>query len=277
MASPNLSILDVFHSESPAATEFRRILYRVLKKVPDQEQKSILITSATLSEGKSTVSSLLAICSAQKGLKTLLIDADLRRPAIHSIFNIVRDPGMGDILANGVSAKAATFPTSIDTLDIIPAGRAALRPAEVFDPVAIGRIIEEAKFYYDLIIIDSAPIIPVSDPMLLSQEVDGIILVIRAGKTQKEVVERAVDIVGGDMSKIMGVILNNVTSSLPYYYEEKYYGYDYTPVSDSSDKPLPPVDQAPGNSGSDRPRNETGQKPPNDETRSSTGKIPHQK
>ena len=229
MARSSLSILNVFHSETPAATEFRRILHRIVKKVPKGDHKSILITSATLSEGKSTVSSLLAICAAKKGLKTLLIDADLRRPAIHDIFKLSRDPGLAEMLENGESAKTATTPTALDNLDIITAGRTTTHPSEVFDPVAIGRIVEEAKFYYDLILIDSAPIIPVSDPMLLSQEVDGIIIVIRAGKTQKEVVDRAIDIIGSDPTKMMGVILNNLSSSLPFYYDESYYGYEYSP------------------------------------------------
>ena len=236
MNRPDLSIIDVFHSETPAATEFRRILYRLLKKKPDNDHKSVLVTSSTLSEGKSTVSSLLAICAAKKGLRTLLIDADLRRPTIHTMFRVARDPGLADILVNGATTKSATVPTPLDNLDIITAGKVIGHPAEVFDAVAIGRIIEEAKFYYDLIIIDSAPVIPVSDPMLLSQEVDGIVLVIRAGKTQKEVVDRAVDIVAADRSRLLGVVMNNISASLPYYYDDKYYGYDYSPSSDTGEK-----------------------------------------
>lgn len=277
MARPSLSILDVFHSESPAATEFRRILYRVMKKAPDQEHKSILITSSTLSEGKSTVSSLLSICAAKKGLKTLLIDADLRRPAIHSIFKLPSNAGLVDILADGLPAKSATMATSLDNLDIITAGRTTSHPAELFDPVAIGRLIEEAKFYYDLIVIDAAPIIPVSDPMLLAQEVDGVILVIRAGKTQKEVVDRAVDIIDRDRSRLMGVILNNVASSLPHYYDESYYGYDYTPTSGANNEPLT-VDHQEKNIGkSDRSGNKNQRNHNQEDSRSSTGKIPHQK
>lgn len=227
MARQRHSILDIFHSDTPAATEFRRILNRLERSSTDQHEKSILVTSSTLSEGKSTISGILAISAARKGLKTLLIDSDLRRPTIHNLFLMPKGVGLADILAHGITAKEATIATSLENLDIITAGSTTGHPTNVFDPKAIGVIIEEAKFYYDLIILDSAPIIPVSDPMLLAPEVDGIIIVVKAGKTQKEVVERATDIIGADRSKILGVVLNNIEASLPYYYDESYYGYEY--------------------------------------------------
>ena len=101
MARSPLSILDFYSAEQPFATEFRRLLHRIKKNDNETELKSLLITSAMLSEGKSTISSFLAVTAArQKGMKTLLIDADLRRPTVHKLFAMERDNGLTEILAD---------------------------------------------------------------------------------------------------------------------------------------------------------------------------------
>ncbi|HKK21192.1 MAG TPA: hypothetical protein VJ983_06960, partial [candidate division Zixibacteria bacterium] len=89
--------------------------------------------------------------------------------------------------------------------------------------------IEELKFYYDLIVVDCPPLLPVSDPMMLASKVDGILVVIKAGATQKEVVKRAVEILNSERDRILGVVLNNMTGSLPYYYDYSYYDYSSNP------------------------------------------------
>ena len=191
------------------------------------EMKAFMVTSSMLSEGKSTITSLLAITAAKKGIKTIIVDSDLRRPVIHKLFKLERQLGLHEVLAEETAAKSVIKKTSLDNLDIITAGKISAHPAEVFNGPAIGRLIEEMKFYYDKIIIDSAPIIPVSDPLFVANEVDGVVLVIKAGQTQREVVQRAVDILRTNNSKLMGVILNNMSGSLPYYYDYSYYGYHY--------------------------------------------------
>jgi capsular exopolysaccharide synthesis family protein len=221
------SIIDFFSLESGLATEFRRLLYNVQNHEKDREMKTILVTSSMLSEGKSTVASILALTAAKKGLKTLLIDADIRRPTVHKLFKLPREKGLIDVLADVVPVKDALQKTSLEKLDLITAGRVHPQPADVFDASAIGRIIQEMKFYYDLIIIDCAPVIPVSDPMLLAQEVDGILFVVKAGETQRDIVQRATAIMHSSTNKLLGVILNNAEGSLPYYYNHDYYGYDY--------------------------------------------------
>ena len=224
-----MSLIDFYTQESPFATEFRRLLQRLKKGDGKQELKALMVTSATLSEGKSTISCLLAITAAKKGQKTLLIDTDLRRPTIHKLFKVDREIGLTEVLTDGLSAKNAVRKTELENLDLITAGRISAEPAEVFDAPAIGRVVAELKFYYDLIVLDCAPIIPVSDPMLLSAEVDGTAMVIRAGKTPKEVARRAVEILNSSTGNLLGVILNNVSNTLPYYYNYDYYGYSYKP------------------------------------------------
>lgn len=234
MARPQISVIDFFNLESGIATEFRRLLHNIQGLAKDRELKSILVTSSMLSEGKSTVCAFLALTAAKKGLKTLLIDSDLRRPTLHKLFVVDREPGLSDILSEGLFARNVVRKTAVSTLDLITAGKPHPVPAELFDAAAIGRVITEMKFYYDLIIVDCAPVIPVSDPMLLSHEVDGVLFVVKAGSTQKDVVVRAKDILTSSTNRILGVVLNNSDDSLPYYYSHEYYAYDYRQQLDGS-------------------------------------------
>ena len=227
MARRPLSILDFYSAELPFATEFLRLLHRIKKSGNETELKSLLITSAMLSEGKSTICSFLAVTAArQKGFKTLLIDADLRRPSIHKFFAIARDNGLSEILVDNHNPVDMIKHTEMENLHILTAGKRTPSPSDVFDAEAIGRIVEEMKYYYDIVLVDCAPVLPVSDPMLLASKLDGIVLVVKAGTTQKEVVERAVDILNSNNHQVLGVVLNNMNNSLPYYYDYNYYYYE---------------------------------------------------
>ena len=229
MARSQVSILEFFAADSPFATEFRRMLQRV-RNLPDrQDLKILMITSATLSEGKSTVCSFLAATAARKGLKTLLVDCDLRRPTVHKLLALPRANGLAELLSEGVPVASVTKKTPLETLDVITAGRVNAHPEEVFDASAIGAILSDLKFYYDMILVDSPPVIPVSDPMLLAPEVDGVLLVIKAGATQREIARRAGDILSADCQNLLGIVLNNINQCLPNYYDSSHYGYDYSP------------------------------------------------
>lgn len=237
MARKPFSITELFSLEQPFATEFGRLLHKLRQPRQGHETKAIMLTSAMLSEGKSTISSFLALtASRQKGLKTLLLDSDLRRPTIHKFFSVERRPGLSEVITEGAQASEVIKKTELENLHLMTAGKAVAQPAEAFDADAIGNIIEEMKFYYDLILVDSAPVLPVSDPLLLANKVDGILLVVKAGSTQKEVVERAVSILDANRDRILGVILNNMNNALPYYYDHRYYGYEY-PNEKGADQP----------------------------------------
>jgi protein-tyrosine kinase len=227
MARPAVSLIDHYSLESGLATEFRRVLHNLQNIGKSRELKTIMITSSTLAEGKSTVCSFLALTAARKGMKTLLIDADLRRPSIHKLFILPREGGVAEILSDGALPKTVIKKTSLEKLDIITSGKANAEPAEIFDAGAIGSLITEMKFYYDLILVDCAPVLPVSDPMLLAQEVDGVLFVVKAGATQRDVVRRATDILASATNKVLGIVMNNTDDSLPHYLSQDYYGYEY--------------------------------------------------
>jgi len=227
MARNDISIIDQYSLESPIATEVRRLLHNVYARRSEPELKSLMITSATTGEGKSTTCALIAITAAKKNIKTLLIDCDLRRPSLHRLFGFDRADGLVEVLADGLAIRKLIKRTSLDHLDIITAGKAWPHPTELFDARVIGSLVKDLKFYYDLIIIDTPPVIPVSDPMLLAQELDGALLVVKAGETPREVARRATEIMTANNTNLLGVVLNNARGSLPYYYDYTRYNYDY--------------------------------------------------
>ena len=228
MARPRIPITEFFNLESPLATEYRRFLHNLRKVDAGAELKSVMLTSSVVGEGKSTISSLLAITAAHKGQRTILVDCDIRRPAIHRLFQLERSRGLIEILSEGVSYKDLVKKTSLDNLDVITSGKATAQPSEVFNTASIDAMVRELKYYYDLLIIDSPPVLPVSDPMIIAQSVDGVIIVVKAGETAREVVIRAVDIMQSNRANVLGVVLNNARNRLPYYYDYSHYHYDYS-------------------------------------------------
>ncbi|MFH1687183.1 MAG: CpsD/CapB family tyrosine-protein kinase [bacterium] len=226
--SRGISVIDSFALETPYATEFRRLLHKIEQTSPGHNSRSILVSSAMLSEGKSTICAFLAITAAlHRGLKTLVMDCDLRRPSIHKLFACSRERGLAEVLKDGFRLGDAIKKTSIDKLDLITCGAHHNAPSKLFDVEVIGGLVEQMKFAYDLVLVDAAPILPVSDPMLLAPKIDDIILVVKAGSTQKDVVARAVEILGHSRNQILGVVLNNMNNALPFQYDYRYYGYEY--------------------------------------------------
>lgn len=228
----SLNLIEYYDQETPYATEFRRLLHNINGAASGKETKTILVTSALLAEGKSTVVSFLALTAARlKHRKTLVVDCDLRRPTLHRLFAVPRENGIVEAITEGKKAKDVIKKTMDVNLDIITSGRSVGQPTDVFDSAAIHNLLKEVRFYYDLILVDCAPVLPVSDPMLLAGEMDGVILVVKAGSTQREVAKRAALLLKSDTIRFLGVVVNNLTHVLPYYYNESYYGYDYKPSS----------------------------------------------
>ena len=220
------TIYEIFDQESPIATEMRR-LYSNIRNIDGRSPKrSFLVTSANRGEGKSTVASHLALTVARfRGKKSLIVDADLRRPKLHDIFDVPKEPGLYECLNGEIDPLDAVKDTPIENLKVIPAGRRVKSPAHLFEGDVMKEFFEKIKFYYDIVIVDSAPIIPVSDPMLISSVIDGVILVLLAGRTPRNVSLRARNILLDANANLLGVVVNNMSEVLPYYYDYRYYGY----------------------------------------------------
>lgn len=222
------NILSIYESESPVATEFRRVYSNLRNYLPGQEIKSVLITSPALGEGKSTLASLLSIEIAHRhNKKVILIDCDLRRPNLHHLFNLRQERGLSELLQGKVNFQECLQSTPLENLKVMTSGQETSTPAELIDTPYLTEVIAEAKLYSHLVIADCAPVIPVSDPLIIGPLMDGAILVLKAGYTQLEVGKRAVEILRNGQVRLLGVIMNNMDEVLPYYYSYKYYGYEY--------------------------------------------------
>jgi capsular exopolysaccharide synthesis family protein len=246
------TVFDCYSEESALAIEMRRLWGKLRQRTRGANMKSFMLTSATLGEGKSTVSAFLALTIARhKKTKTILIDADLRRPKVHKYFGLKREPGLVEVLTGERDVLDCVQDTPCDTLKVLTAGRHDSAPSYLFDTHLLGEAMSELKFYYDTVIVDCPPVIPVSDPVMVVPEVDGVLMVVMAGVTPRELVARARDVLLDVDANILGLIVNNHAEVLPYYYDHKYYGYRDTP-----EKKL----RLPGTGKSDAERSDDGAK-----------------
>ena len=228
--SNSRKITDQYDGESAAGTEFRRLLHNLLNSsyLPE-DGKLFLVTSATTGEGKSTIASSLAItASIYKTKKTLLIDGDLRRPVLHKFFGHGREGGLSDAILEDTKLEDNLKSTPVEHLWLLTSGRYHPNPTQLFDSPRLPEVLAAARFYFELVIIDCAPVIPVSDALVLGREADGVLLVVKAGETPREVSKRATNLVHESGANLLGVTLNNVKDALPYYYNYRYYGYRYS-------------------------------------------------
>ncbi len=196
----------------------------------------ILFTSAVPSEGKSTILSNLAVTMANMGAKTLAIDTDLRKPVLHKVFGRSREPGLTNIMSSGLSWETVVSDTQFENLSLICAGTQPPNPSELLGSNKMAVLLKEWKENYDIILLDSPPIIPVTDAAILSSMVDGVFLVIRAGTAVTDVVLHAKELLEKVHARIIGAITNNVMPGKGYYgdgyyrYYQSYEEDDNTPV-----------------------------------------------
>lgn len=221
-------IEDEYYQDSPGNAETERLLVKIDNLRQAGQKQTVLITSAVLGEGKSTVSSQIAIGSSRnRKAPTLLVDFDLRRPRIHEIFNLKKDIGVAEILTGQLPLRVCIKDTFVKNLKILTSGSLESSPLEVFSAERARRFFEEALKQFDNIIVDSPPVIPVSDPLTLAKVVDHVLFVIKAGHTPKRVAQRALDMIHSIDIQVSGLVLNNMNNVLPAYYDPGYYGYEY--------------------------------------------------
>lgn len=197
--------------------------------------KTILITSAIPNEGKSTVSSNLALVLAFAGLKTLLIDSDLRRGAIHKAFGLSRGPGLTDVLGHNVNWKLAIRDTGVDNLHVLPRGRNVPQPAEYLLNKNTDALLKELYPLYDYIIIDSSPILAADDTASLAPKIDATLFVVRLSFTSAKMTRKSLEILYGRGANIPGLILNQVDTSSPEFVYYQYSEYYHTMQGDDDE------------------------------------------
>ena len=217
--------------KSNIAEGFRALRTALLLSQPDRPPQVILVSSALPREGKTTVAANLAVTLAQLGDKTVLVDADLRKPGIGRLLNLGtgKYAGLSSYLAGVSSLDLITVPyPAIPNLAAIPTGPLPPNPADLLSSHRLTDAIAELRTKYKFIVLDSPPIMAATDAVILSVQADGVLLVVRSGKTPKEAFTRTCDLLTSVKSHLLGVVLNAVDASAPdYYYSYRYYPYSY--------------------------------------------------
>ena len=237
----------VVHSRplSGIAEAARSIRTNLLFMNPDHPYRTLLVTSAAPSEGKTTIACSLAIALAQGGQRVCIVDCDLRRPRLHRIFDRLADKGVTNVLVGDATIDDVALPTVVDNLWSIPAGPIPPNPADVLHSEAFRRFLVDLAAKFDRVIIDSAPLVAVTDSAIISTQTDGTVFVVRAFKTSKHLSAQGLRVLRDVDARIVGAVLNAVDlnrQEYSYYYHYHYYkqgGYN-TPIG-TGDR-----DEAPG-------------------------------
>lgn len=225
--------LTVFYElDSPIGEAFKAIKTRIQFSTPDSGvPKQILVTSPSEHEGKTFVAINLAATFAQSNKRTLLIDCDLRRPRIHTVMGVDKNPGVADYLSNKATLEEIIRVIKPNNLSYIAAGSIPSQPVEMIESVAMQNFLHEMRDFFDVVIIDTAPIVSVIDAEILSKLVDGTILVVSADKTETKLMMEAVDLIKNNRVTFFGAVLNNFKKKSGYGYYYKYH-YNYKKSSD---------------------------------------------
>ncbi len=215
--------------DSIAAEAFRVVRSAILLSSIDAPKKVLLVTSSFMAEGKSTLSSNLAIALAQRGARVLLVDTDLRRGTLNGMFGLPSSlPGLSNIL--GKLEEGAPFIQPIPTIPLLtflPSGIRVPNPAELLASARMSALLAEWKDKYDHIVLDSAPILMVSDALPVAAQSDGVVIVVRSGVTRKKALKRTYELLVRSNARLLGAVVNDVNLKLENYYTYSYKGYGY--------------------------------------------------
>jgi len=208
--------------KSVISEQFRTLRTNINFSMPDKELKTLIFTSASPSEGKSTIAANIAVVFAQEGKRVLLVDADMRKPTVHYTFHMTNTLGLSNLLTRQATVSDVVKVSEVENLNIITCGPIPPNPAELIGSHTMDKVIEEMKGYFDIIIFDAPPVLSVTDAQILSNKSDGTILVMSSGQTEKENILKAKDALVSSQGNIIGAVLNNFELSNDNYYQ--YYG-----------------------------------------------------
>ena len=219
---------------SPEAESYRSVR-TTLFVCSDDQQNVVQVTSPEPGDGKTTFISNLAIAMAQSGKRVLLIDSDLRRPTVHKLFGVDQEVGMSDVLAGQIEFLNAVKQTVVPSLSLLTAGISPANPAELLSSPRFERLLTDAKREFDFVLVDTPPLLVVSDPCVVASHTDALLLVVRYAKNKRIAAQRAAELLETHGVNVIGVVANGVQRSAT-----DGYGYDrqYTDYLQTDERPV---------------------------------------
>ena len=226
---------------SPISEAYRVMRTNLSFSAIDAKLESLVVTSSSPGEGKSTTSSNLAVTMAQTGKQVVIIDADLRRPTLHKAFQVSNNQGLTTALLDShTPINRHLQETNITGLRIMASGPLPPNPAELLNSQRMSQVLEALKQAADLIIIDSPPVLTVADAAILCPQVDGCLLVVEVGSTRREALLEAQERLTKTGAHLLGVVMNRSKPGrggyYQYYYDSRYYSYEYSSKPTSAKK-----------------------------------------
>jgi succinoglycan biosynthesis transport protein ExoP len=234
-------LVTLLHPASVVSEAYRSIRTNVLFSSPGCPPKTILVTSSQAGEGKTVTTVNLAVSLALSGSRVLIVDADLRKPGCHRQMRVVREPGLSSVLTGQCELPAALVLSPLfsngngdahgaSAVYVLPAGASPPNPAELLGSRLMTQLLDTLKEQFDFVLIDSPPVLPVTDSVVMATKADGVLLVVKGGEWGRDVVQKAVGHLDAVRSRLLGVVLNCVDitrGGSPYYYYRHYYGGYY--------------------------------------------------
>ena len=227
----SIELANFVDAESPIAESYRTIRTSILLSTPESPPKIITVSSSVPKEGKTSTVVNLAISFTKLSKKVLIIDGDLRKPSLHKIFRIKNTQGLSSFLVSKSNVEEVFFKTDVNNLYVIPSGPIPPNPSELLDSQRMSLLLKKMKEHFDVIFIDSPPLIGIVDPVIIGRHTEGTIMVVWAGKTQKRAVQKAKEELDRYRIRILGVVLNkvNLKKNNGYgYYSYQNYNYAYS-------------------------------------------------
>lgn len=215
-----LSIITHRDPRSPSAEAYRMLRTNLQFSSPDKPIRSLVVTSATPGEGKTTTSSNVAVTFAQAGKKVLLVDGDLRKPSINQAFGLANTGGLSNLIVSDLRPDAVIKPCWVDNLYILPSGPVPPNPAELLSSQKAKQLFAWFEKGFDMVVIDSPPVAAVSDALVLSTMATGTLLVLDYGMVPKDLAKRVVNQLRSINVNLVGAILNKVPGIRSTYYYE---------------------------------------------------------